>query len=92
MHPLPFSPSGEGQLIYSERSSPPARPAREARSPALFLGHSRALSLSRNRQGGALDRLTNAAHHVLLEGKGYRPRQRPDAQERAGPSERGALG
>jgi DNA replication protein DnaC len=32
---------------------------------------------------GALDRLINAAHHVLLEGKSYRPRQRPDAKDRA---------
>jgi len=30
---------------------------------------------------GALDRLVNAAHHVLLDGKSYRPRQRPDAKE-----------
>jgi hypothetical protein len=28
---------------------------------------------------GALDRLVYAAHHVTLEGKGFRPRQRPDA-------------
>jgi len=35
---------------------------------------------------GALDRLINAAHHVVLEGNSYRPRQRPDANadERAG--------
>ncbi len=32
---------------------------------------------------GALDRLVNAAHHVTLEGKSYRPRQRPDAKERS---------
>ncbi len=32
---------------------------------------------------GALDRLINASHHVTLEGKSYRPRQRPDAQERS---------
>ena len=31
---------------------------------------------------GALDRLINASHHVTLEGKSYRPRQRPDAQGR----------
>ncbi len=30
---------------------------------------------------GALDRLINAAHHVTLEGKSFRPRQRPDAKE-----------
>lgn len=35
---------------------------------------------------GALDRLINASHHVTLEGRSYRPRQRPDARERsAGP-------
>ncbi len=32
---------------------------------------------------GALDRLINAAHHVTLEGKRYRPQQRPDAKERS---------
>lgn len=32
---------------------------------------------------GALDRLINAAHHVTLEGKSYRPRQRPDAKKRS---------
>ncbi|MDE3101606.1 MAG: IS21-like element helper ATPase IstB [Chloroflexota bacterium] len=32
---------------------------------------------------GALDRLINAAHHVTLEGKSFRPRQRPDAKERS---------
>ncbi|MGH2499090.1 MAG: IS21-like element helper ATPase IstB [Candidatus Limnocylindria bacterium] len=32
---------------------------------------------------GALDRLINASHHVTLEGKSYRPRQRPDARERS---------
>ncbi len=32
---------------------------------------------------GALDRLINASHHVTLEGKSYRPRQRPDAKERS---------
>ena len=32
---------------------------------------------------GALDRLINAAHHVTLEGKSFRPRQRPDARERS---------
>ena len=32
---------------------------------------------------GALDRLINAAHHVTLEGKSYRPRQRPHAAGRA---------
>ena len=32
---------------------------------------------------GALDRLINAAHHVTLEGKSYRPRQRPDVKERS---------
>lgn len=32
---------------------------------------------------GALDRLINAAHHLTLEGKSFRPRQRPDAQERS---------
>lgn len=32
---------------------------------------------------GALDRLINAAHHVILEGKSYRPRQRPDAKDRS---------
>ncbi len=31
---------------------------------------------------GALDRLINAAHHVTLEGRSYRPRQRPDAKQR----------
>ncbi len=33
---------------------------------------------------GALDRLINASHHVTLEGKSYRPRQRPDVKERSG--------
>jgi len=32
---------------------------------------------------GALDRLINAAHHVTLEGRSYRPRQRPDARGRS---------
>src|SRR5712692_4808735 len=32
---------------------------------------------------GALDRLINAAHHITLEGKSFRPRQRPDAKERS---------
>jgi len=32
---------------------------------------------------GALDRLINASHHVTLEGKSFRPRQRPDARERS---------
>jgi len=32
---------------------------------------------------GALDRLVNASHHVTLEGRSYRPRQRPDAKTRA---------
>lgn len=32
---------------------------------------------------GALDRLINASHHVTLEGKSYRPRQRPDAKDRS---------
>ncbi len=32
---------------------------------------------------GALDRLINASHHVTLEGKSYRPRQRPDAKARS---------
>jgi len=32
---------------------------------------------------GALDRLINASHHVTLEGRSFRPRQRPDAKERA---------
>jgi len=32
---------------------------------------------------GALDRLINAAHRVTLEGKSFRPRQRPDARERS---------
>ena len=32
---------------------------------------------------GALDRLINAAHHVTLEGRSYRPRQRPDARARS---------
>ncbi|MGH2379411.1 MAG: IS21-like element helper ATPase IstB [Candidatus Limnocylindria bacterium] len=32
---------------------------------------------------GALDRLINASHHVTLEGRSYRPRQRPDAKERS---------
>ncbi len=31
---------------------------------------------------GALDRLINAAHHVTLDGKSYRPKQRPDVAER----------
>src|SRR6266542_6852285 len=37
---------------------------------------------------GALDRLINASHHVILEGKSYRPRQRPDAKTRS----QGAIG
>ena len=38
---------------------------------------------------GALDRLINASHHVILEGKSYRPRQRPDANARPdGPAKR----
>jgi DNA replication protein DnaC len=32
---------------------------------------------------GALDRLINAAHHVTLEGRSFRLRQRPDARERS---------
>ena len=32
---------------------------------------------------GALDRLINAAHHVTLEGRSFRPRQRPDAKARS---------
>ena len=32
---------------------------------------------------GALDRLINASHHVTLEGRSFRPRQRPDASERS---------
>jgi len=32
---------------------------------------------------GALDRLVNAAHHVTLDGRSFRPRQRPDAKARA---------
>lgn len=32
---------------------------------------------------GALDRLINASHHVTLEGRSYRQRQRPDARERS---------
>lgn len=38
---------------------------------------------------GALDRLINAAHHVTLEGKSYRPRQRPDVTERSAGASRG---
>lgn len=32
---------------------------------------------------GALDRLINASHHVTLEGRSFRPRQRPDASARS---------
>ncbi len=32
---------------------------------------------------GALDRLINASHHVTLEGRSFRPRQRPDAKDRS---------
>ncbi len=32
---------------------------------------------------GALDRLINASHHVTLEGRSFRPRQRPDAKNRS---------
>jgi DNA replication protein DnaC len=32
---------------------------------------------------GALDRLINASHHVTLEGRSFRPRQRPDVKERS---------
>lgn len=32
---------------------------------------------------GALDRLINASHHVTVEGRSYRPRQRPDAKDRS---------
>ncbi len=32
---------------------------------------------------GALDRLINASHHVTLEGRSFRPRQRLDARERS---------
>ena len=32
---------------------------------------------------GALDRLINASHHVTLEGRSFRPRQRPDTSERS---------
>lgn len=28
---------------------------------------------------GALDRLVNSSHHVLMEGRSYRPRHRPDS-------------
>lgn len=31
---------------------------------------------------GALDRLINASHHVLLDGKSYRPQRRPDRAKR----------
>jgi DNA replication protein DnaC len=31
---------------------------------------------------GALDRLINASHHITLEGRSFRPRQRPDAKGR----------
>ncbi len=40
---------------------------------------------------GALDRLVNASHHVTLEGKSYRPRQRPDVEERSASVSRGDL-
>lgn len=53
------------------------------KASALFAG-------SPSRSGGAPTRRrsrsrgnVNAAHHVTLEGKSYRPRQRPDAKERA---------
>jgi DNA replication protein DnaC len=32
---------------------------------------------------GVLDRLVNCAHHVLMEGKSYRPNKRPDAHQGA---------
>ncbi len=37
---------------------------------------------------GALDRLINASHHVTLDGKSYRPRQRPDVTPRMGGTSR----
>ncbi len=40
---------------------------------------------------GALDRLINASHHVTLDGKSYRPRQRPDVTPRVGGTSRADL-
>ncbi|MDE3097550.1 MAG: ATP-binding protein [Chloroflexota bacterium] len=34
---------------------------------------------------GALDRLINAAHHVTLQGKSYRPQRRPDRAKEVTP-------
>jgi len=34
---------------------------------------------------GALDRLINAAHHVTLQGKSYRPQRRPDRTKEVTP-------
>ena len=33
---------------------------------------------------GALDRLVNSAHHILMEGASYRPQRRPDRQDPKG--------
>jgi DNA replication protein DnaC len=38
---------------------------------------------------GALDRLINASHHVTIEGRSFRPRQRPDAKGRSDEAVRG---
>jgi DNA replication protein DnaC len=40
---------------------------------------------------GALDRLINASHHVTLDGKSYRPRQRPDFKQRVAGTSDGDL-
>jgi DNA replication protein DnaC len=40
---------------------------------------------------GVLDRLVNCAHHVLMEGKSYRPNKRPGTRQ-AGSTEGGATG
>ena len=33
---------------------------------------------------GVLDRLVNCAHHVLMQGKSYRPNKRPGASTQGG--------
>jgi hypothetical protein len=39
---------------------------------------------------GVLDRLVNCAHHVLMEGRSYRPNKRPGARPAPTDSTKGA--
>jgi len=40
---------------------------------------------------GALDRLINASHHLTLEGRSFRPRQRPDTRQRSAGATQGQV-